>query len=205
MSDTYQEFFTQVLQGLDAPVTEASLDAFYAISTFEGLNGRYNPVNSVVPHGDSTKFNSVGVQDYKTFANGVAGTVALYKGEPWTHVVAALKGSDSTQMILEAVAAVYDGWDHGVTWKSFPAKPGLGAKVMESDTDQKPPVQPGPPMPDDREYTVVRNDSLWVIAEKEYGAKANQPPHPRWQDIATANDLHPPYKIIPGQKLRIPK
>ena len=49
-----------------------------------------------------------------------------------------------------------------------------------------------------RKHTVVKNESLWVIAEKYLGNGA------RYKEIKTLNDLKTDV-IQPGQILRIPK
>lgn len=87
---TYQDFYTAVLQNLGLPVTAGNLDALCGVAIYEGLNDRFNPMNSVVQCGNSVPFNSVGVQDYKSYTNGVNGTVKLLEGSPWLKVRQAL-------------------------------------------------------------------------------------------------------------------
>jgi nucleoid-associated protein YgaU len=54
---------------------------------------------------------------------------------------------------------------------------------------------------DERTYTVVSGDTLWRIAEREYGKGSE------YMKIYEANTdvLEHPDRIFPGQKLRIPK
>lgn len=111
---TYRAFFTRVLQGLGLPATAPNLDALADVSRLEGANDRYNPLNSVVPAGNSTSFNSVGVQDYKSWANGITGTKKLLQGSTWAGVRSALAGGNSTSDVLGQFADVYQGWDPGV-------------------------------------------------------------------------------------------
>lgn len=106
---TYQEFFTDVLNGLGIQPSQGALDALAAVSIFEGANDRYNPLNSVVKSGDSTAFNDVGVQDYKSYSNGVAGTISLLQGDRWGSVRSALS-SGSFAGVIGAFASTYKTW-----------------------------------------------------------------------------------------------
>jgi hypothetical protein len=115
---SYRSFFSDVLSELGYPVTEANMEALAAVSILEGANNRYNPLNSVVPNGNSTSFNDVGVQDYKSYANGVAGTVALLRGSAWAGVDSALRNGSSKQGVLGAFQNVYQGWDPGVQFNA---------------------------------------------------------------------------------------
>lgn len=114
---TYSQFFADVLTQLNLPVTQSNLIALGAVAHLEGLNDRYNPLNSVVQSGNSTQFNSVGVQDYKSYANGVAGTVALLQGSHWDGVVNALREGNSTASVLAAFTSAYT-WDPGVSFNA---------------------------------------------------------------------------------------
>lgn len=200
---TYEEFFTDVLNRLNAPVTSDSLHAFYAVTTLEGLNSRWNPLNSVVVSGDSTSFNSVGVQDYKTYENGVKGTVALLEGKPWVNVLHDLRTGASTDEILKAFTAVYAGWDKGV---HFPRNDDLGSTTMSGPltSEDIPTQQHHNPISIDKpldanHYRVVEGDSLWKIATKVYGDGT------KYRAIADANNIKSPYVIRPNQILTIPK
>lgn len=117
---THKDFFDAVLQGIGAPVTYQNELALASVATLEGLNTRFNPLNSVVPSGNSTAFNSVGVQDYKSFNNGVAGTVALLNGSRWERVRNALQNDLGMDLILSEFTTVYQSWDPNV---QFPTNP----------------------------------------------------------------------------------
>jgi hypothetical protein len=77
---TLNDFFTAVLRGLGAPVTATNLAKLGAVARIEGHGGDYNPFNYVVPANGSTKFNSVGVQNYTDVNTGVAQTIKLLRG-----------------------------------------------------------------------------------------------------------------------------
>lgn len=105
-----QTFITHVLQALKLPASTGNLNALYAVAQLEGVNDRYNPLNSVTKEPGSTSFNSVGVQRYTSFDSGVAGTVALLQGAHWNGVRAALAADKGTAAVLAAFKAAYT-WD----------------------------------------------------------------------------------------------
>lgn len=128
---TYGNWFATFLTKLGAPVTSTNLTALADVTHFEGLNDRYNPLNSVEQSGNSTSFNSVNVQDYKSADNGIAGTLALFQNNSvWNGVVAALKQGNSTDAVLNAEAQVYSGWDPGVTGSSFQTDAGTVSSIL---------------------------------------------------------------------------
>jgi hypothetical protein len=106
---TYQEFFDAVLTKLGITPTKGAREALASVVHYEGINNYYNPLNSVVPYGKSTPFNSVGVQEYQSFSDGVNGTVKLLEGSPWVNVVQALKGGNENS-ILNSFDTVYHSW-----------------------------------------------------------------------------------------------
>lgn len=144
---TYGDFFTQVLTQLGLPATQSNLIALSAVAHLEGLNKRFNPLNSVVRSGNSTTFNSAGVQDYKSWDNGVTGTVALLSGSRWASVRNALADGDSTSSVLAAFTSTYATWGSHV---SFNPSSGAGVvnQVLGSTGGAAPlTVDPNPPIP----------------------------------------------------------
>lgn len=137
---TYKQWFTQLLTSMGFPVTQANLDALADVTRLEGLNDRYNPLNSVVPSGASTAFNSVGVQDYGSWDNGLAGTTKLLQGSAWTGVDAALARGDSTADVLAEFRKVYAGWDPGVQFPTYDPAQILADTVGTIGTNPPPPA-----------------------------------------------------------------
>lgn len=193
---TYKQFFTDVLHKLNLPVTDHALHAFYSVCMAEGLNDRYNPVNSVVPYGDSSPFNSVGVQDYHGYNNGVMGTVALFEGSPWVGVVNAIKRKHTTNTIIKRFRDVYATWG---SHPSFPRNDALGDVPLGGGTvHHHQDTHSTGHIPTGDTYTVERGDTLYGIAGKVYGTPG------RWPEIAHANHILAPWIIHPGDKLVIP-
>ena len=78
---------------------------------------------------------------------------------------------------------VYDG----------PSQPMAPAALGEPAEAEIAALEPGA-----RQYTVKRGDTLWKIAEMQYG-HGN-----RWQKIAMANPGLSPERLQAGQKIRLP-
>lgn len=204
MTKTYGDFFTAVLKKLNITPHPRILHALADVATLEGLNDRYNPLNSVVPCGKSTPFNSVGVQDYKSYGNGINGTVRLLRGDPWTDVVDAMRRGARTATILDEFSKVYASWGAHPNWPT-----GNGA-LLDKDiagnhepavTQHVPASKPAPHHSvgsKARTYKVRSGDTLYSIA----GKLLDRPG--RWREIAHANKIIAPYTIYPGQRLTIP-
>jgi len=60
------------------------------------------------------------------------------------------------------------------------------------------PVAPAPQAAMSSSYTIQKGDTLWKIAEAQYGNGQ------RWQDIAAANPGINPKKLAVGQTLTLP-
>lgn len=114
---SHKAYFDAVLQGINAPITRSNELALASVATLEGINKRFNPLNSVIPSGNSTPFNSVGVQDYHSFQNGVNGTIALLNGAHWNNVRGALQHNAGLNAVLSAFKAAYT-WDPGVNFST---------------------------------------------------------------------------------------
>lgn len=64
----------------------------------DGVHGaRFNPLNTTLKVHGSTSFNSVGVQNYLTYDDGVNATVDTLLEAPFSKIVAAMKLSGTTE------------------------------------------------------------------------------------------------------------
>ena len=103
-------FFSQVLNGLGAPVTENNLDKFAAWAKFEGNRAAFNPTNYT--SGPGTNFNSVGVKNYPDWNTGVTQlTTKLQRGDRGIPVMLGnLRADGGYRDFLDATSAFYHSW-----------------------------------------------------------------------------------------------
>lgn len=122
---TQSSFFSGVLQGLGAPVSQANLSALAGVNYTEGVNSYNNPFNIEWHPGDNPawqgvgNWNSVGVQEYASPAQGIAATVAfLQNNSRWSTLVSALQASNQ-QLAQSALSTIYASW--GAAFRPAPA------------------------------------------------------------------------------------
>jgi hypothetical protein len=97
------DFATGLLKALGYPTTSANIAFINAWARREGGGGANNPLNTTQKVSGSTSFNSVGVQNYKDLATGIAATVKTLNNGRYGDILSALaKGTAST-------AAQYQG------------------------------------------------------------------------------------------------
>lgn len=113
-----QAFFSDVLRGVGAPVTQGGLNALAGVTNTEGVNNYFNPFNIEWHPGDNTAWqgvgnaNDAGVQRYGSYQQGVNATVAfLTQNSRWSQVVSSLKTGNQT-LSEAALTAAY-------TWAAF--------------------------------------------------------------------------------------
>ena len=109
------DMFSQILQGIGAPVNATTLADLSAWQQAEGgwYNGdNYNPFNTTQQAGGSHGTNSVGVQSYPTFGAGLAATVSTINQGNMGAIKAALVSSAG----LGAFEAAVDGSPWGTVF-----------------------------------------------------------------------------------------
>lgn len=111
-----QAFFSDVLRGIGAPVSQGALNGLAGVTQTEGVNGYNNPFNIEWNPGDNPawkgigNFNPQGVQEYATYQQGVNATIAFLKSNSrWSNVIAAAQ-SGSQDMLESALSTVYASW-----------------------------------------------------------------------------------------------
>jgi peptidoglycan hydrolase-like protein with peptidoglycan-binding domain len=83
--------YANILQLLDAPITEENLKFLYAWRQSEGKAGDYNPFNTTHSMPESVKVNSHGVRSYKTLEDGLTATIKTLKNGRYDCIVNGLK------------------------------------------------------------------------------------------------------------------
>jgi hypothetical protein len=132
---TLQQFFSAVLKGLGAPVTQNNLTKLAAVARQEGGGGSFNPFNYVV--GPGTNFNSVGVKNYPDVQTGIAQTIKLLSQKNTGMMRANLMADDPTyNNWLTNVSNFYKSWGGGAIKISQPnAAAYLGRTVQGATGD----------------------------------------------------------------------
>jgi hypothetical protein len=104
-----QQWATQFLQGVGAPVTEANLKAITTWMNAEGGNwnntAKYNPLNTTKPMPGATtmKGSSAGVKSYTSWEQGLQANVSTLNLSYYKDVRSALMRGDDTEAVLQAV------------------------------------------------------------------------------------------------------
>ena len=74
----------------------------------------------------------------------------------------------------------------------------LGGNPEDYNTGNFVPEPLPPAQPASRTYTIRKGDTLWSIAQREYGDGQ------RWKDISAANPSADPKKLAVGQQITLP-
>jgi hypothetical protein len=105
---TMSQFFTAVLRGLGAPVTQNNLTKLASVARLEGHGGDYNPFNYIL--GPGTNFNSVGVKNYPDVNTGIAQTIKLLSQGNTKAMRASLQADDAYSNFTNAATRFYQSW-----------------------------------------------------------------------------------------------
>ena len=109
-----RSFFSDVLSGLGAPISNENLAKLGAVAKQEGYRaGAYNPWNSNADAPGATIHNAQGIKNYPDAATGISKTVELLssssRGRP--AIVANLKSGGSFNDFINSVEAYYMTWE----------------------------------------------------------------------------------------------
>lgn len=101
----------RLLRALHAKGNTANRQVLAVQARLEGGEARFNPLNTTEPWPHSWSYNSVGVRDYATAADGIAATAATFtNGLYWGIVNDLRSGKFTARQIIERNAAEYDKW-----------------------------------------------------------------------------------------------
>jgi hypothetical protein len=110
---TEGQWAAKFLKALGAPVTRNNLVVMVAWQSAEGTMATWNPLATTYPMPGATDFNSVGVKNYTSLAQGIR-AIVLTLGSPnygYPSVVSDLRTSADPVVTAEAINA--SGWCHG--------------------------------------------------------------------------------------------
>jgi hypothetical protein len=99
---TAQEFWSQVLTDMGAPVTTSNIQALSAWSEREGGGGAYNPLNTTRPEPGSTglKGNPDGVQNYTSITQGAQATADSIRNGRYPSILAAFMTGSAFEALV---------------------------------------------------------------------------------------------------------
>ncbi len=110
----YEQFAQDVLKGVGAPVTSENVRALKAWALAEGTRAANNPLATTRTHSDTTNFNSVGVKNYSSYADGLQATIETLQNGRYPNILAAFANGNDAMSVAHAVAASPWGTGHGV-------------------------------------------------------------------------------------------
>ena len=87
-------FAHSLLATIGAPQTSANVNSILAWINHEGGGGTNNPLNTTLAMGDSTSFNSVGVQNFSSLTIGVAANARTLLGGGYSDILSALRSGN---------------------------------------------------------------------------------------------------------------
>lgn len=109
----YQTFFESVLEGIDAPASDAHITGLAAWHKAEGGSATWNPLNTTQPASGATDYNSVGVKNYPNEAIGVSATIKTLVNGNYPKILEALRAeSFDIKALADAVDTSVWGTKH---------------------------------------------------------------------------------------------
>jgi hypothetical protein len=103
------------LQALGVPGCRGNMVVMVAWQTAEGARASFNPLDTSLPMPGATNFNSVGVKNYVSQAQGLTATIRTLEGSPASYgygpIVAGLRACADPMLTARAVRDSL--WCHG--------------------------------------------------------------------------------------------
>lgn len=109
-----EQFARDLLGGLGAPATAENVKAVVAWAKAEGTKAANNPLATTQGWAGAGNFNSVGVKNYSSYADGVAATLKTLRNGHYGPILDALMRGDSATAVGQAVAASPWGTGEGL-------------------------------------------------------------------------------------------
>ena len=98
-----RRFSADILHRLGAPVTPANLAALAAWQRSEGGSARFNPFNTTQTMPGAGSYNSIGVRNYTSYAQGLNATVKTITNGRYGAVISALRHGRNPYAVASAV------------------------------------------------------------------------------------------------------
>ncbi len=104
----------RLLEVVGAPITAENVRLFDAWARAEGGTARWNPLNTTYYLPGTTRYNSVGVRNYKRPTDGVCATALTLVNGFYDGILGALQGGKlKAHEIVERHASEFDKWGTG--------------------------------------------------------------------------------------------
>lgn len=102
-------------------------------------------------------------------------------------------------MVFGALVVLAVGFFLFNTLRNRASTPGVEPQITQQAAQTQTPQEGQVPQSLPGSYKVQKGDTLWLIAEKNYGSGYN------WTDISEANKLTTPDVLVEGQELTLPQ
>ena len=115
------------LKAIGAPTSNTNLSVVIDWMNHEsgGGGGLYNPLNTTLVWPGSTPLNSVGVQNYQSWKDGIAASAQTFTTGRWLNVAKTFQTDAGAQSIEDAIDAVYHTWGApSIPWDQTLPDPG---------------------------------------------------------------------------------
>jgi hypothetical protein len=100
------QFYTDVLKQLGAKPTSGNLVFIYAWRQAEGAKATYNPWNTTQGLGGSTNYNTIPVQNYLTYNDGITASVKTLNNGRYPNIIKAFKKGIPDQKQAQLLASL---------------------------------------------------------------------------------------------------
>ena len=105
------KIYKAILRGIGAPITANTLTFLFAWRDLEAGTASFNPFNTTQPYNDATKYNIVGVRNYKSAEDGIFATIKTLKNGSYDNLLRSLRNDDPPEVIASNI-------DDLTTWGS---------------------------------------------------------------------------------------
>ncbi len=105
MGVVQQQFYSELMGRISAPVEEVNSKACFAWQAAEGGSASWNPFNTTEPVPGASNFNSVGVKNYPSEEAGIDATAQTLLNGRYGPILAAFRQGQSGLEVCRAVDA----------------------------------------------------------------------------------------------------
>lgn len=98
-----EDFYKEILRGINAPETENNILYLLAWRQSEGGNATFNPFNTTQRAEGATNYNKVGVKNYISAEQGIKSTVKTLLNGRYENIISCLKRSADPMETAEAL------------------------------------------------------------------------------------------------------